>query len=322
MAVRNWSLVSLLCLAAPMVHAQQGAVAGPVAGYVFDGAAHALRPVLGIPGASILGDPVNLGVALASATVSPRLDSVLAVTADGSFHIFTLSGGAARDAGVNGITVPPERMVYSPMGTAAALYAGSRIQVVTGLPAAPVAGNTFDLTALLALPGGRGHHSLTGSFAVSDDGAYLLVAEGAGVQGFGPGPSRLVVAARGAAVAFAPGSHDAAVAGLGVTLVKDVGGAASQQAIAPEDGTHPAVGVAFSTDGGKLYLASAIAQGVTAFDLAAGTRTLIPCNCTPAGITGMGNLYRLNEVGAAPLWLLDTTASGPRIVFVPVKASL
>jgi hypothetical protein len=29
----------------------------------------------------------------------------------------------------------------------------------------------------------------------------------------------------------------------------------------------------------------------------------------------------LNEVGSTPLWLLDTTVTGPRIVFVPVKAS-
>jgi DNA-binding beta-propeller fold protein YncE len=322
MAFRNWSLVSLLCLAAPLVHAQQGRVDGPVAGYVFDGAAHGLRPVLGIPGASVLGDPINLGIDLASATVSPRLDSVIAVAADGSFHFFTLNAGAASEAIVNGIAASPERVVFSPSGTAAALYAGRRIQVVTGLPAAPASGSTFDLTPLLTLPDRRGHSALTGSFAVSDDGALVLAALGAGVQLFGTGSVRQIVTARNAVVAFAPGSHDAAVAGIGVTLVKDVGNAAAQQVVAPDDATQTAVGVAFSADGGKLYLATATAQGVSAFDLSAGTRSLIPCDCTPAGIAGMGNLYRLNEVGSAPLWLLDTTSSGPRIVFVPVKVSL
>ena len=193
------------------------------------------------------------------------------------------------------------------------------MQVLTGMPSAPVLGGSFDLSTVLALPGGRGHQSLTGNFAISDDGADLLVSAGSGVQLFGPGASRQILAERGAAVAFAPGSHDAVVAGLGVTLVKDVSGAAGQQVIARDGSVPAAVGVAFSADSTKLYLASSVGQGVAVFDLNAGTNSMIPCNCTPAGISGMGNLYRLNEVGAAPLWLLDTTASGPRIVFVPVS---
>jgi len=34
----------------------------------------------------------------------------------------------------------------------------------------------------------------------------------------------------------------------------------------------------------------------------------------------MGDLFRLNEAGAAPLWLLDARQPDPRIVFVPVRA--
>lgn len=322
MTFRNNLRVGLLCLVAPMAFAQQGRVTGPVAGYVFDETALVLRPVLGIPGAAVLGDPVGLGIDLSYAAVSPRLDSVIAVGADRSFHVFTLNGGTASEISVNGVAVSPEQVVFSPAGTAAALYAGSRIQVVTGLPAAPVSGSSFNLTGLLALPGGRGHHAFTGSLAVSDDGALVLVAQGAGVELFAAGGSRQIAAARNAAVAFAPGTHDAAVAGIGLMLVKDAGGAAAQQVIATDDASQTAVGVSFSADGSKLYVASATAQGVAAFDLTAGTRSMVLCNCTPAGISGMGNLYRLNEVGSAPLWLLDTTASGPRIVFVPVKASL
>jgi hypothetical protein len=305
MTIRNRSLVSLLCLAAPLALAQQGRVEGPVTGYVFDGQAQALRPVLGIPGASVLGDPVNLGAGLASGAVSPRLDSVIAVATDGTFHIYTLNAGAASEVPANGIPFVPERVVFSPTGSAAALYGGGRIQVVTGLPGAPKPGNNFDISALLALPRGRGHQTLTGS------GVHLM----------GAGAAKQLVAARGAAVAFAPGTHDAAIAAASVTLVKDVGGAAAQQLIAAGGAGPSTVGAAFSADGSKLFVAAAAGQGVTAFDLAAGTSSAIRCDCTPAGITGMGNVYRLNEVGSAPLWLLDTTATTPRIVFVPVKTS-
>jgi hypothetical protein len=311
-------IAGLLGLAAPAAFAQQGHVAGPVAGYVFDGGSRVVRPVLGIPGASVLGDPVDLGIGVTMAAVAPRLDSLLAVGADGSFHIFSLNTGTAKESGVSGIAASPERLVFSPTGSSAALYAGGKIQIVTGLPASPAAGSTFDLSSLLALPGGHGHRPLAGSFAVSDDGAYLLVAEGAGVQLFGPGGTRQIVSTRNTAVTFLPGSHDAAVAGSGVTLLKDVGGAATAQVLADSDPALNSLGLAYSADGAKLYLASS--QGVAAFDLASGTRTAIPCDCSPAGITGMGNLFRLNDAGQAPLWLLDANAATPRIVFVPVRS--
>lgn len=318
MAVRKCLLVGLAGLAATLVHAQQGRIAGPVAGYVFDSPAHALRPILGIPGASVLGDAVKLGIDPVLAAVSPKLDSVIAVAGDRSFHFFRLNAGVTAEASVNGLAASPERIVFSPAGTAAALYAGGQIQILTGLPGTPTPGNRFELTALLALPGGRGHGPFTAAFAVSDDGAYLLVAAGNGVQLFGSAGIRQLAATRSTAVAFAPGSHDAVLAGTSVILVKDTGGASTLQPVG--DSAHGAVGAAFSADAGTVYIASS--EGVAAFDLAAGTRTLIHCNCTPESLTGMGNVYRLNEAGPAPLWLLDPNAATPRIVFVPVKASL
>ena len=317
MAARNQLLISILGLAGIAAYAQQGQVAGPVAGYVFDNGSHALRPVLGIPGASVLGDPLNIGTDLFSAAVSPRLDSVIAVASDRSFHVFTLNNGTATETPVNGINAAPERVIFSPTGAAAALYAQGKIQIVKGLPSAPSPAGTYDLSGLLSGPAGRGHRAFTGSFAVSDDGAYLLVAAGGGVQLFGAGAPRQVASAADAALNFAPGTHDAAVAGTSLTVLKDVAGSATPQPLGDADG---AVGVAFSADASKLYTASR--AGVRAFDLSAGTNSQVTCSCTPAGLSGMGSLYRLNDLGSAPLWLLDTTSSSPRIVFVPVKSTL
>jgi len=33
----------------------------------------------------------------------------------------------------------------------------------------------------------------------------------------------------------------------------------------------------------------------------------------------MGNLFRLNDLGPGPLWLLDTGGANPRMVFVPAS---
>src|SRR5215831_9744405 len=47
-------------------------LSGPVIGFVFDGSARALRPILGIPGASLVGNPLDVGFALESGFVAPR----------------------------------------------------------------------------------------------------------------------------------------------------------------------------------------------------------------------------------------------------------
>ena len=40
----------------------------------------------------------------------------------------------------------------------------------------------------------------------------------------------------------------------------------------------------------------------------------------PAGLFPMGNLFRLTEPGAGPLWLLDAGGGNPKMVFVPAAA--
>jgi hypothetical protein len=76
-------------------------------------------------------------------------------------------------------------------------------------------------------------------------------------------------------------------------------------------------GVAFSVDAKRIYIASSEAHSVTAFDVQAGTRTTASCDCAPTGLVPMGNVFRLNEFSSEPLWLFDTDAAEPRIVFVP-----
>ena len=88
------------CAAVCMAMAREGSVSGPGSGFVFDRSGSALRPVLGIPGASVLGDPLKLGFDLSSATVAPAQDSVLAIAADGGSHFLRLSADGAAERGV------------------------------------------------------------------------------------------------------------------------------------------------------------------------------------------------------------------------------
>jgi hypothetical protein len=316
---RTLSVAILLAISAVPLCGQPGQVGGPVVGFVFDGSLRALRPILGIPGASTLGTPLDAGLELSSATVAPRQDSAVAIDSGGSPHLLRLGSGVA-EVRCGACPSTADAAVFSPSGSAVALYAAGRVQIVTGLPDAPAAGAGFEVGSPSRLGRGR---TLAPPMALSDDGAWLLVSARGSVDLFAAngGPRQLLETGAYPLVAFAAGSHDAAVAdvrGAALVLFHDVAGASTQQPLATPGGIRYAGALAFSADGSRLFLASAAEQSVAVIDLASGTRTVATCDCTPTGLAAMGKVVRLNEAGAGPLWLLDADgAAGPRVVFVP-----
>ncbi len=315
--MRKSFLPHAVLIFAGVASAQTGALSGPVAGYVFDNGAQAVRPVLGIPGASTVGAAISAGYSFKAAYVAPRQDSFFGVAGDGSTHFFAIAAGVVTEQAIDGLAALPERVVFSPSGTAAALYANAQVQIVTGLPGSPALAGTMALSE--ATPR-RGRHTAP-SMAVSDDGAYVLAALNGAVQlASQNGVVRPAIqTGPDAVMAFAPGGHDAAVAarGTGAILIRDVAGSAGQQILASDGPSFSAtVGIAFSMDGKRVFVASASQQSVAAFDLA-GNRSDFACNCSPVELTPMGTSLRLNELSSDPLWLVDTGAMGPRVVFVP-----
>ena len=124
--------------------------------------------------------------------------------------------------------------------------------------------------------------------------------------------------AAGALAAFAPGSHDAAVIHSGkLILFQDIAGAATERSF---DGIADPSAVAFSPGGQTLFVASATGRAVTTIQVATGDRSALACDCSPSALIRMGSVFRLNELGTEPLWLLDT-ASDRGLVFVPAPAA-
>jgi len=309
----------ILCAAgAAGLFAQQGSIGGPVAGYVFDSHAQSLRVIRGIPGASLIGSGVDLGAGVTAAWVSPKLDSALAVMADGSARIFRLSAGSAVPQTVEGV-VAPERAVFSPSGAALALVTPGSVRIVKGLPDAPTVAGTVELPVergaapSAAMAAGKLRRPGGGAVAVSDDGLYLLYVSGRAVQilGIGGESRKLADVAPNALPAFAPGGHDAAIVDAeSVSLFQDAAGAATVRKL---PGVAGGRGVAFAPDGKRLFVAGA---AVTSLDMTTGDRAEIACDCRPSGLVRMGSVFRLNDLGSGPLWLLDAVAE-PRVVFVP-----
>jgi len=293
--------------------AQQGNVGGPTSGLVFDQVAGVLRPVLGVPGGATLGDGLALGYPVNWVAVAPSLDSAVALGQDGSLHFVRLSGNIVSELQVAGASSTPRGVVYSPSGTAAALVYASQAQVVTGFPDAPVMGKVLPLESAVNTHVRTAVRPAIGNLALSDDGAVLLEANGGSIHVAGSHGRSVLTA--GSMAAFAPSGHDAVIAkASGVTLIRDVDGADGATVLA-DSGVDEPVGLAFSADGATVFAAGA--NGIVALSVGGGPATPVACACTPAGLVAMGRLFRLNDLGEGPLWVLDPGNASPRTAFVP-----
>jgi hypothetical protein len=320
--------IGALGAAGTLVWAQAGSVAGPSAGYVFDQGSQVLRQVRGIPGAALLSDAIDTGMSLTAATVAPRGDTAIGIAADGSVHLLRLNGGAGTERALANLMASPAGVVFSPSGTAAALYRPGSVQVLKGLPDAPAVGITVALpstammrsvatTDRLTSPGAR---SAQETIAISDDAAYLLLgrAEEVDLVTVAGGVGKLMDAPAGALVAFAAGGHDAAIASGGtVRVYQDVAGAATRRDF---PGAGGSVGLAFTADGGRVLVAGL--RSVALLDRVSGDSKSVALDFRPTSLSAMSGLFRLNDAGAWPMWLLDGTAAEPKLYFVPARTGL
>jgi hypothetical protein len=303
--------------------AQSGtALSGPTMGLVFDSSQSALRPIRGIPGAATLGDPVNPGFALASATVSPRQDYALALRTDDSSVVLVRPGGAS--AAVSGARPGPALTVFSPAGTAAALYnsGAGRVQILTGLPDAAAVQSDLDISAL-AGP--------VAALAVDDAGTSLFLAAGAAetvslYRIAMDGTSQFLAPFRSvAALHLSANGREALLADStagAVYIIRELQGAGHLETIASgRDGLGTPIGVE-SDAAGRIFVADQ-AGNVTILDRSHGSAVSLPCGCTPTGLFRLSGTatFRLTEPSSgAPMWVLDASGADARIVAVPPAA--
>jgi hypothetical protein len=301
----------------------QPGIAIPALGFVFDASLGGIRPIRGIVGAAILGSPLNSGSALESAAISPGQDFALAVSAeDHGVRIVRFQDDGPRDVrSASVLPLPsgmssPDRMVFSPSGSAAVLYRqdSSRMQILTGLPDTPVVRD-------LSIAGLNSPAAL----AINDDGNLALVAGQDSDPSWmvGPDGNFIPLALPGStmAVAFRRGSHDL----LSVTragdlyLARDVGTVPAFLRIYAGGATaSEPVAVQFSFDGAISYMIGANGT-IIAVELATGSIQTISCGCKPAALEPLrpGTMFRLTAVSSLPLMLFDASAGDLHIWFVP-----
>jgi hypothetical protein len=291
--------------------AQDGSVVMPALGFVFDAGAQAIRPIRGVPGASLLGDPLDAGSSLRAAFISPQQDLAIAIPADDAPLRIIRLGNVVIDVPAPGVMDSPDGVVFSPSGRTALLYRNSkRAQLMTGLPDHPA---VTDLEASL---------ETVGALAVSDDGAlavlgnWLLSADSL---------SRWPLPGNTSAASFRSGSHDllAATADGSIYLMRHPEADADSHLVyAGDERTSAPAAIRFSPDGARAYTAS---EGGTlaAIELETGSIASISCGCRAAALEPLSarSLFRVTGISRLPLMLFDASRLEPRIWFVPALRS-
>jgi hypothetical protein len=301
-------------------------IGGTTLGFTADLNGSAIRPIPGIPGAAIAGDPLAFDVALRIAVVSPKQDYAIAAGAeDGRVRLINLTGESPVMLSIEGVRDNPEAIVLSASGTAAGFYnAETRtVQLIGGLPVSPMLRQEFDVSAI------SGHPAI---LAVSDDARMALMKftgdENVTSWAFsGSGASLLPVEQASAAVFMKSSSGSAADAivtddaARTVYWIRDIGGAEIRMPVLTvPDSDRSFSSVAVSDDGRRVLLADDYGT-VAIVDLQTRLVGWANCDCRPLGLSHLeGNsIYRLNEPFASPMKAVDASSSEPQVLIIPVK---
>src|SRR5581483_4893980 len=135
----------------PALAQSTGAIDGYTLGFVFDSRTSGLKPLVGIPGAALLGAQLDTGLPVRQAFVSPRQNFAIALTDTGVvLATFSSATDPPTMSSLGFDSSAAAVAALSPDGSAAAFYGSEEalIRVVTGLPDAPVIARTVPANAI------------------------------------------------------------------------------------------------------------------------------------------------------------------------------
>jgi hypothetical protein len=321
--IRFSRVCAFICMGAvSQIYAQHA----PVSGFVVDARSQAIRPINGLPGASLLGQALDLSLNVQVAAFSASGD--VAVVADGNqsgqaILVRSLKSTPAvqpLDGALAGVNV----IAVNDAGTAAVVYsaASNQLQFLTGLPDNPQASTPLSLSSL---PGGV----LSLAIAASGTSAVVGVSDGTygGVYAIasqdGSTPQTLAAANRPTAVLYLNGDQDVAFADAStnqIVVIHNVNSddTASVLTVAGDNIQNP---VGLQAANGTLLAANAGSVNILGYDLATGTVVGDwPLPVAPTRLSGssLAGVFLVNEPGQAPLYLFSAATAS--FTFVPVAA--
>lgn len=320
--MRMRSLIAFLALPAlAMVAAgQNSTIQGPGGGFVFDAAAGAIRPVIGIPGASYLGPPVLSGVSLAA--VAPDGKRAFVAGQDGMRFIADLRDVSNSERLLPGAIETPDRILWG-AGSAAVLYSAQarQLQFLRDEGAGFTPGAVCDLSslppavALLAADAGAG----VAAVAASGEGrlTIYLIREGVAPQAAITvgGPAAAAFGSQGTVLYLA----DAATSSIWV-LRNLSGDIQAEMFLETGDRMREPAALALRGDGKSLYLADSACRCVRSYDVE--TRQMQhewEIDSTPSSLelfSPTAFLVNVRRQPKEPVWILET-APQAGVLFIP-----
>jgi hypothetical protein len=324
----------LICFLAlsPLALGQNSAIAGTTAGYVFDAGAGAVRRIQGILGASYISGAVATAQPQSMAAVSSA--NSVAATFDGSWRLTWLETGATT--ALPGALPYPAEATFSASGTAVAFVAphSAEVQIVTGLSPN---GQNMQLTTLDLSAFGNAIKA----FAVTDDGTIIAAAvrepatraRGKQVVSDVPivlaGPnsaSRSITVLRSLNSLYITGDGSIALGtdpvDQTVWRITSAGGTFSVDSVAKaSSGVAGPVGAILDASGGTVWIANAESHSVLSVPLNGSAPASLSCGCAPTGLSVLSiGVLKLTDLGAGPLWVVETDSPAPQLMFVPMPS--
>jgi hypothetical protein len=296
-------------------------ISGPMLGMVFDHAREGFRLISGLPGASSLGDVLDLGMAISRAWTSPLQDYALVEIKDSrELMLLGPNDKQASLQSIRGAIAGADQIALSPTGASAVLYRRGTLQLIAGLPQKTRLAAEIDISNV---------PEPLDALAVSDDGGAILL----GVSGQDSGAVYVATGrgevwnisslGRASAISFVRNTRNALLADREaneILMIQDVTGTAEKITVAGEShGIRQPVAVQISDDNRRVFIANSESAAVLVLDLDTATLKHLPCDRIPSGFYRMGTtaVFRLTDVSEKPLLLLQDRDEAPRIVFVP-----
>jgi hypothetical protein len=294
-------------------------LSGPMLGYVWNGGEGRLRPLQGMPGSAIIGEPVDLGLAIAQAFALDGRHFLASTDASTALLFVNMESAPASIAAIEGAPAGFSQAARSRSGSAAALYymAEQRVLVVTGLPSQPKVTRGIDVSVF---------GDTLARMAVSDDGNLLIYAatgpQGHSLYGWTPTSGyRVLTTAAGVSDITLAGNGDAIVADASAnevfSIVDPRGSAVRRPLLDQTDGISNPTGVIVSPTN-QIYIANADSETIMILDSTGRLIGTQECGCELSGFYPLqDSVYRLSGRTDGTIFLLETGPAANRVVFVP-----
>ncbi len=289
--------------------------AGPQLGYAWLNDARTLRPILGLPGSSLIGESVVPANTYVNAEASARSAIALLVGTDQQVYSMNLPNGAPSSLGFSAGASP--RIRFSPSGTSAVLYTPGSMNAVAVLN---LKGTPQIKSIALPSPAIEMTSSDAGVIAVSLDAANGV---STGVLTPSNSFQQLVRLGGTGGLAFIGSTDDLLAADSvadALTLVRSSSTAPSATIVASAGLLRAPVAVGAARGGRWAVVANGGDSSVVRVDLSGATPPQrLACASQPKTVEQLGGngVFRFTDIGNSPAWIADITASTPNMLFIP-----